>query len=189
MREVKKVTLSAILCALAVAIMTLGAVVETVDLTMAALASLTAVLIYVEIGAPYTYLSWIVTSLLMALLFPQSLMWAEYLLIFGVYPFLKGYIERLPRLAWPFVKFAYFNLALLGLLLVLQLILGVRVLGEGADPSLLIDIPALRGNVPLLAAILAALGNVTLYAYDLFLTVVMRLYCLKYRERFKRFFR
>lgn len=189
MREVKKVTLSAVMCALAVAIMTLGAVVETVDMTMAALASLTAVLVYIEIGSPYTYLTWIVTSLLVGLIFPQSLMWAEYLLLFGVYPFLKGYIERLPRMTWPFVKFVYFNAALLGLAYLIQLILGVRFFGEGADVSLLIDLPFLEGNVPLALLIVGAVANVALYAYDMFLTVIVRLYCAKYRSKFKRFFK
>jgi len=155
---------------------------------MAALASLTAVLVYVEIGRPYTYLCWLVTTLLVGLLFPQSLMWAEYLLIFGVYPFLKGYIERLPRLAWLPIKAVYFNLALLGLLLALRLVLGVPLLSGGEEIGVLIDIPALRGNVPVLMLILWALGNVTLFAYDLFLTVVLRLYVVKYRARFRRFF-
>jgi len=168
--------------------MALGAVIETVDMTMAALASLTAVLVYVEIGRPYTYLCWLVTTLLVGLLFPQSLMWAEYLLIFGVYPFLKGYIERLPRLAWLPIKAVYFNLALLGLLLALRLVLGVPLLSGGEEIGVLIDIPALRGNVPVLMLILWALGNVTLFAYDLFLTVVLRLYVVKYRARFRRFF-
>ena len=189
MREVKKLTLSAILCALAVAIMALGAVIETVDMTMAALASLTAVLVYVEIGQPYTYLCWLVTTLLVGLLFPQSLMWAEYLLIFGVYPFLKGYIERLPRMAWPFIKFVYFNAALLGLLLALRLVLGVPLFDGAGALDTLIDIPALRGNVPVLTLILWGLGNITLFAYDLFLTVVLRLYVAKYRARFRRFFK
>ena len=52
MREVKKLTLSAILCALAVAMMAPAALVETVDMAMAAVASLTAVFVFLEIGAP-----------------------------------------------------------------------------------------------------------------------------------------
>ncbi len=177
------------MCALAVAVMALGALVETVDMAMAALASLTAVLVYLEIGAPYTYLTWIVTTLLMWLIFPQSLMWAEYLLIFGLYPFLKGYIERLPRLLWPALKFVYFNAALLGLVFFMQWLTGVRFIGEGADVSMLIDLPFLQTNIPLALAVLGIIANIAMFAYDMFISVVVRLYVAKYRKKFKRFFR
>ncbi len=189
MKETKKITFSAVMCALAVAIMALGALVETVDMAMAALASLTAVLVYLEIGAPYTYLTWIVSTLLVWLIFPQSLMWAEYLLIFGLYPWLKGYIERLPRLFWPLVKFIYFNAALLVLLFLIQWITGVRFIGEGADVSMLIDLPFLQSNVPVALAILGVIANISMYAYDMFLAMVARLYVAKYRKKMQRFFR
>ncbi len=179
MKETKKITLSAIMCALAVAIMALGAVVETVDMTMAALASLTVVLVYLEIGSPYTYLTWIITSLLTWLLFPQSLLWAEYLLIFGLYPILKGTMERLPRLLWWPVKLVYFNVALVALAGLFSLLFGVRFFGEGADVSQLIDLPFLQGNIPLALGILLLIANVALIAYDLFLTMLVRLWCAK----------
>ena len=86
------------MCALSVVVLALGAVFEALDLTAAALASICIAFIYIEVGAPYTFISWLCTTLLSFLFFPQSLLWIEYLLLYGIYPILKGYIEKLPRL-------------------------------------------------------------------------------------------
>ena len=85
------------MCALSVVVLALGAVFEALDLTAAALASICIAFIYIEVGAPYTFIAWICTTVLSFLFFPQSLLWIEYLLLFGLYPILKGYIERSTR--------------------------------------------------------------------------------------------
>ena len=84
MRSTKKITISAMMCALSVVILALGAVFEALDLTAAALASICIAFVYIEVGAPYTFIAWICTTLLSFLFFPQSLLWIEYLLLFGL---------------------------------------------------------------------------------------------------------
>ena len=115
MKDTKKITLSAMLTALGVVIMLLGAVIEMLDLTVGAIASLIVVFVFVEIGKPYHWLVWLCTSLITALIYPGSALWIEYFLIFGIYPILKAYIERLPKWSWWPVKLVYIN-AVVGML-------------------------------------------------------------------------
>ena len=79
--------------ALSVAVMALGAVFEVMDLSVCALASLFVAFVFIEVGSPYTFLVWICTSIITFIFFPASMVSLEYLLIFGIYPTLKGYIE------------------------------------------------------------------------------------------------
>ncbi len=185
MKETKKITLSAILSALSVAIMALGALIDTVDLTVCALSSLCVTVIYAEIGAPYTWFSWLLSSLLAAVFFPHSFVWAEYLLIFGLYPILKGYIERLPRGFWLILKLIYFNVCIALLLWLVRGILGVDFFAD-SDFSIFENVKVF-GSVPLAVAVFLGLANVTAIVYDIFLAVMMRLYLLKFRDKCKRF--
>lgn len=172
MRQTKKLTLSAMTVALGTVLMLLGAVLELVSLSAAALASLLIAFIYVELHAPYTFLCWLCTSLATALLFPGSEVWLEYLLFFGIYPILKGYIERLHRIWWLPVKLVTFNAMLAGIVYGAQRVLGVSLLEQD---TLWFQIAFF------------ALCNVAFVAYDMFLTVMIRLYFSRFRPRFRRF--
>lgn len=185
MRQVKKITLSAVMCALGVALMTLGAVFSSLDLTMAAVASLTVVFVYLEIGAPYTWFCWLITSGLSALMFPGSILWAEYLLIFGLYPILKGIIEKTPRPFWWLLKLAFFHVAGALFLVVLRFVYGMPIFGTGTDSF--VDISFLADNRTLAIVILYVVALLALIVYDFFLTVVVRIYVLKYRRKFGKF--
>ena len=172
MRQTKKITVSAITVALSVVFMVLGALFSIVDLTVCALASLLVAFIYIEIGSPYTFLVWICTSLCTALLFPGSAVWVEYLLIFGIYPILKAYIERLPRVFWIFLKLLYINAAIWIFVILSELITGIKFFdGVGF----------------LINAALYVLMNIAFVAYDLFMTVLIRFYLIKLQPIFKRF--
>ena len=172
MRKTKKITLSAMLVALGAAFMILGAVIEMFDLTVCAIASLCVAFAYLELGSPYTWLIWICTSLSTALMFPGSMIWAEYLFVFGIYPILKAYIERLPRWSWIPVKLVYINSIVWILIFVVDAIFGT---------------PFLDADTPLLWAATYLLVNVAFFAYDMFITVIVRLYFAKYRKSFKKF--
>jgi len=152
--------------------MALGAVLEVLDLSVCALASLLVVFVYLEIGSPYTFLVWICTSLISALVFPGSILWVEYLLVFGIYPILKAYFERLPKIFWWIVKLVYFNFVIWALFLVVEFLLGI---------------PFFEGDNLIWKAALYVLMNVAFVAYDLFITVMVRLYYDKFRKRFLRF--
>ena len=171
MKTTKKVTLSAMAVALGTVIMLLGAVIETLDLTVCALASLLVVFIYIEIGSYYPWLVWICTTLTTALLYPGSLVWIEYLLVFGIFPLIKAYIEKLPRWSWFIIKLLYINLMIWGIFLIGEVLLGIPFFGE---------------DTLIMKIALYVMINVAFVAYDFFITVMVRFYFDKLRSRFKR---
>ena len=171
MKSTKKITLSAMAVALGTVIMLLGAVIETLDLTVCALASLMVVFIYIEIGSYYPWLVWVCTTLTTALVYPGSLVWIEYLLVFGIFPLIKAYIERLPRWSWILVKIAYINIMIWGVFLIAEVLLGIPFFGE---------------DTLLMKIVLYVMINIAFIAYDFFINVMVRFYFDKLRPRFKK---
>ena len=174
MRKTKKLTLSAILVALGTALMSLGAVVEVFDLSVCALVSLFVVFVYLEIGSPYTWLVWICTSLATAVVFPGSILWVEYMLVFGIYPLLKAYVERIPRIFWIPVKLVFINAVIWALFFRSELLLGL---------------PFFEGEGIIWKVALYILMNVAFIVYDAFITIMVRLYYDRIRKRISRFLR
>ncbi len=170
MRSTKKLVLSAILSALGTVILVLGGVLDILDLSAAALASLLMAFAYIEIGSPYTWLIWIVTTLISALILPASLMWVEYFVAFGIYPIIKGRIERLKRPLWIPLKLLYANAAFAVVLLVSTFVLGV---------------PFFESELLWMRVLIYALVIVTFIVYDLCITACVRFYLEKLRPRFK----
>ena len=172
MRQTKKVTISAMVVALGTMFLVLGAVFDVLDLSACALASLFVAFIYIEIGSPYTYLVWLATALLTFVFFPGSLVWVEYLLVFGIYPILKAYIEKLPRMAWLVLKLVYFNVIIWLIILASEFVF---------------KIPFFAVDKLWLKAVFYLILNVAFVAYDIFLTVLIRFYFQKLRPRFINF--
>lgn len=158
--------------ALSTAIMLLGAVVEVFDLSVCAIASLLVVFIYLEVGSYYPWLVWICTTLATALIYPGSAIWVEYALIFGLYPLIKAYIERLPRWSWLIVKLIYINAVIWGIFCVCEFLLGIPFFEEGGQ---------------IITVITYVLSNIAFVAYDFFIMVMVRFYFDKLRPRFKKF--
>ena len=157
--------------ALGTAFMIIGAVIEVLDLTVCALASMLVVFIFLEIGSYYPWLVWVCTSLATGLLYPASLIWIEYALIFGVYPLIKAYIEKLPRWSWIIVKLVYANAVIWALFFICEKLLGV---------------PFFTDEARWMRILTYILTNVAFLAYDLFITVMVRFYYDKLRPRFKK---
>ena len=172
MRQTKKITLSAMMVALSTAIMLLGAVIEVLDLSVCAIASLLVVFIYLEIGSYYPWLVWICTTLATALIYPGSAIWVEYALIFGLYPLIKAYIERLPRWTWLVVKLVYINAVIWGIFCVCELLLGIPFFEDGGTVIIIVTY---------------VLSNIAFVAYDFFIMVMVRFYFDKLRPRFKKY--
>lgn len=172
MRTTKKITVSAMVVALGAIFLVIGSYISAVDLIFEIVASLLAVFIYLEIGAPYTWLVWLATTLTVAFL-PNGITVAGlYFLVFGIYPILKAYIERTPRALWWPIKLAYINVIIVILALAVRLITGASMF---ASEMLIVNIA------------LWVLINVAFIAYDMFITVAVRLYMLKYRKIFTKF--
>ena len=158
--------------ALGTAVMLLGTVIEVLDLTVCALASMFVVFIYLEIGSYFPWLVWICTSLSTLLINPGSLVWAEYLLVFGIYPLIKAYVERLPRWSWLIVKLVYINAVIWSLFFICEKLLLISFFGE-------------EGMI--MKIFTYVLMNVAFIAFDMFITVMVRFYFDKLRPRFRKF--
>ena len=178
MKETKKLTLSAMIVALGTVFMVLGAVIEVFDLTAVALASVLVAFVYIELGSPYTWLVWICTTLTTFLLYQHSAMWFIYLVLFGIYPILKGYIERLKRPFWWPIKILFANAAFVAMLFGIKLITGLPFID--AEESFL----GISGTALYIAT--WVLLNVAFIAYDFFVTVMVRFYIVRLRPKFKK---
>ena len=164
--------------ALGTVFMVLGAVFEVFDLTAVALAAVLVAFVYIELGSPYTWLVWLCTTLTTFLFYQHSAMWFLYLVLFGIFPILKGYIERLPRVFWWPIKLVYGNISFVLMLFGIQLITGLPFI-DPAESFL-----GIKGTA--LYAVTWILLNVALVAFDFFLTVMVRYYVVKLRPKFKR---
>ena len=164
--------------ALGTVFMVLGAVIEMFDLTAAALSAVLVAFVYIELGSPYTWLVWLCTTLTTFLFYQHSPMWLFYFVLFGIFPILKGYIERLPRMFWLPIKLVYGNVSFVLMLIGVKLITGLPFI----DPD-----ETFFGVKGIALYVLTwILLNVALIAFDFFLTVMVRYYIVKLRPKFKK---
>ena len=89
----RRLAASAVLSALGVVLLTVGAFVSVLDLSMAAIASLTVVFAVIELKGKYPYLVYFVTSVLSLLLLPSKAPALLFALFAGYYPILKAWLE------------------------------------------------------------------------------------------------
>ena len=163
--------------ALGVLFMTLGFFVEVLDMTVAALCSCLMAFVFIEIGWKYAVAVWLGTSLLGAVFFTSSLVWVTFFLVFGSFPILKAFIERLKRPFWIPAKLAFFIVSATAMILVSELLLGIPFFDDS------INVPFLSDNATLFRAIVYALLIVALFVYDVFMTVMIRTYFASIRRR------
>ena len=163
----RKLAVSAMLSALGVVILYLGSVINVLDLTMVAIASLFVFFAVIELGTPFQYLIYAVTALLSMFLLPDKFAALTYLLFGGIYPVFKAMIERLHYLISWILKFSFFNT-------VLSVIVAVSVYIMHIEDS---EVGFTVG--------LYVLGNVTFLLYDIATTQLITLYLVKLRQRFR----
>ena len=173
MRQTKKITLSAIMVAMGVVFLAIGTLTQIMDLAISAFASLIMIFVCLEIGKPYNFLVWLATTLLTFVFFPHSLTFVTYLLVFGFYPILKSYIERLPHAFWILLKLVYINAVMVILIFVSEFITGAKFFSEGIELWLKV--------------VIYVLCNIAFFVYDMFLVVMIRYYLFRLRPRFAKY--
>lgn len=173
----------AVLCALAVVMLGLGAIIEVIDITAAAVASLVLLPILLCYGTKYAWLSYAVTGVLGVLLMPQSLGAWMFAGLTGFYPIVKQRLDRLPRvLSWA-VK-------LLLLAAVLLLYLGIFYFimlgGEGSLFDAFLKGFSEEEGTPLVAWAVIILSLFTYILFDLLIDRLLVLYYLRWQKRVER---
>ena len=173
MRKTKKISISAILSALSVVLLYLGSVLEVLDLSAAALASIAIVFAQIELKNPYPYLIYFTVSLLAVLLLPSKFSAMVYVFFGGIYPMIKEFAERRPGVSCLLIKAAGF--------LVLMLIAALALVYIFLLPK------AELFSTYYIAVFL--LCCVTFVLYDYALTVLISLYFRKLRKKIQRYLR
>ncbi len=167
--RVRNLAISAMLAALGTVLLSVGALFETLDLSVAALASFLIVYAVIELRGGYPWAIWLVTGLLGLLLLPRKSAVLFYLAFLGFYPILKAYFERLPRLASWILKLISFHLSL-GVILML-----VRYVFVGA-----LELPT--GTY---LWILWGMGLVCFVVYDIALTRMISFYLFRLQKHLR----
>ncbi len=163
----RALTLSAVLCALGVILLALGSLLQILDLTMAALASMLVIFCVIELGGKYPYLVFAVTALLAMILVPYKTAPLTYLCFLGYYPILKAILEGHFSRFWSWVlKILIFNVALGIALYLLLAVFAVFTVPATWYYFLL----------PLLTPVFVV--------YDIALTRLVSAYLFKWRHRF-----
>ena len=168
--KTKRLTTCAMLSALGVVLLWLGALIEVVDISMAVIASLLCVFAVIEYGSGAAFMVFGVTAVLSVILLPSKAPAAMYLLFFGYYPIIKEKLEKLPRITSWIVKEAIFNVALAAMLLLSHLLL----------------FPGIAfGSKLYYYAGLALIAEFVFPVYDFALTRLITLYLFRLRKRFR----
>ena len=179
MKQTKKITLSASCIAIGVLFMALGAFIEVLDLTVAAMCSCLMAFVFIEIGDKYAFGVWLGTSILGFVFFTHSLVWVTYFLIFGIYPILKAYIEKLKRQFWLPVKLVVFIVSAFLIILASELILGIPFFNDT------LGVPFFENNTDVFRAIVIVGLIGAMFAYDFCMTLAIRVYFMHFRNRIK----
>ncbi|MBO5884146.1 MAG: hypothetical protein J6Q78_07045 [Clostridia bacterium] len=166
-KHTRQLAVCAMLSALGVVLLYMGALIEVIDISMAVIASLLCVFAVIEYGGSAPWLVFAVTGVLSLLLSPRtpSMM---YVVFFGYYPILKEKLEaKGKKISWIF-KEVIFNVALVIMLVLLKTLFMTTA-----------DIPI---ELVVIAVVLAELVFVL---YDFALTRLISLYIFKIRSRLK----
>ncbi|MBO4283420.1 MAG: hypothetical protein J5958_02240 [Clostridia bacterium] len=172
MKPVRALTLSSVLAALSVLLLFIGSLLDVADLAAVMVASFFVTLVLIECRGAWPWLLYIVVSVLSFLLFPGRFVTIEYVFFGGIWPILKYWFERLPRLPSFLLKLLAGNA-----LAFLAVWLGLRFFG--------LEIPAATW----LRVLAVVLWEVVFLLFDILLTRMIILWCVKYRARFRRLFR
>lgn len=167
----KRIVISGVLVALSVIILYIGSIFQTLDLTMSAISSLMVVVIVIEMGYKYAWMTYAATSVLSLVLLPPPLVIAVFYACFmGFYPIVKSYIERINKavVRW-IIKLAVGNAALILIFLLISLILPAEF----------------EGVASILIAATYALALLAFIMYDVALTKLISLYFARVRDRIK----
>lgn len=179
-QKTKRLTASAVLSAMGVALLLIGSLIETLDLSMAAMASFFCVFAVLEFGGAYPWLIYAVTGILSVIFMPQGMGGWFYILFFGYYPILKDKLQRLKApIAWTL------KILLLNLALILSLVFASFVFYNG---NLYETFMLMFGDEGW--GIYAAIGvyvlvNFVFVIYDIALNRLIVFYFVKIRSKFK----
>jgi len=166
-RHTKCLVAAALLSALSFVFMYIGTLTGVMDLCAVVVGALCCAFAVVELRGVWPWLLCTVTGALCLIMLPDKFIALEYITLGGLYPILKAFFERLPKLPSWVLKITVFNVMLTACLLLAKFVLSV--------PSDEIGF----------SIIVYLVGNAYFIFYDYALTVFISYYMVKLRHRMK----
>lgn len=166
MKKTRMLAISSMMAALAVAILSVGSLVESLDLSLSILAGLVILVVSTEYGDRIGLAVFLVSGVLSLLLLPIKSPAILFLALAGWYPIVQKKINLLSPILSRVLKTLIFNFVLILLLVLSFFVTGVP-------------------EVKWVYATLFLLGNACFVLYDLLLDRVFLWYLLKLRKRLK----
>ncbi|MBE6653796.1 MAG: hypothetical protein E7610_10360 [Ruminococcaceae bacterium] len=182
-RATRRLVTCALLCSLATVALGMGALIEILDLTAAAVSALILFPVLLCYGGKYALLSYAVTGILGVVLMPQSMAAWMFLGLTGYYPLIKNKLDRLPRiLAW-ISKLALLTVVMMGYLALFHfVVLG----GEGSFvDSFLAGFGEAEGGAVMAWAVVG-LSVFSYVLFDLLIDRLLILYYLRWQKRLEK---
>lgn len=172
MKNSKKIALTGMLCALAVAIMMMGGLIPLATYCCPALAGLMLIPIFVECGEKLSWCAFAAIAILSLMLCPDKEA-ALFFLFLGYYPIVRWRLEQIRSTVLRIIaKLGVFNIAVgLTYLLLIFLFRMDRIIQEYQEMGLI------------LTAVCLLLGNITLLFYDRLLANITALYVNRLRNK------
>ena len=166
MKKTKKMALSGVFTAVCVVLLAIGTLIDTLDLTAAALASFVIIAALIEFGKGYALGIYAAASVLAVVLLPNKTAGAIFLCFTGFYPILKVYLNKIkPKVVSYIVRMAVFNVFLTVLILFSTKVLGIT------DEFLTFGY------------LIYLIANITFIVYDLVIEKLSIVYCVKIRKK------
>lgn len=175
MKKTNKITLCALMAALSV-VMMLGAYFPYLTYTIPAFAGFCIMVVLLELGPKWALLSYITSAVLTMLLCePEAML--MYVFLFGYYPILKAFIDKLnkPIFEWP-IKMLFFNLVVILVYNFIASIFGVHLTDDISFGKYTIYI-------------VLALGNIVFIVYDITVSKMSAFYFYSIQPKIKKFFK
>lgn len=176
----RRLTVCALLSALAAVALALGGLIEVVDITCSVLAAVVLLPVLLSYGPRYALLSYAVTSVLGVILMPHSLAAWMFVGLTGYYPTVKRYVDRLPLVLRWVVKLLLVALVLAACLLLFYLIM---LGGTGSLTEAFLGAFGDGEGSILLAWVFVALAVATFVLFDILLDRLAFVYRVRWAKR------
>ncbi len=175
MRKTKKISFSALCAALGVIFLSLGSMLDVLDMSAAILSAMLVLFCVIELGGGYASMVYAVVAVLSLVILPNKSAALLFTALFGYMPIIKLYFERrMGRLAW-IPKLLIFNL-----IFALLVFLGAELVGFTVQNAW--GIPAL-----VIYAAYFLLANAVAVLCDILFSRLTRVYFFRFRERIRKY--
>ena len=166
--SIKRLTFCAMLVALGVIFLGIGALIEVLDISMAVIASICVIIPMIEYGKGTPWMVYVAISVLSLLLLPNKFPAALFALFAGFYPILKEKLERKNTVIRWILKELIFNISL-----AIIVLLYFFLFFKGTI------------QVPWMIAVAIVLAELVFILYDKAISKLIRIYVMEFRHRLK----